>query len=150
VQTKCGFDDTPQTAGHELLVAHGPTLLVHIGFDPKYNVATGRPPEFATDVSHALVDTGATESCIDSKVATALALPMVDRRPISGIGGAKLADICLAQIFVPSLAITIYGPFAVVELAAGGQLHAALIGRTFLRHFKMVYEGTTGTVTLER
>jgi hypothetical protein len=35
-----------------------------------------------------------------------------------------------------------------VDLAAGGQIHRALIGRTFLRRFTMVYEGETGTVTL--
>jgi hypothetical protein len=35
-----------------------------------------------------------------------------------------------------------------VDLIAGGQMHGALIGRTLLRHFKMVYEGTTGTVTI--
>jgi hypothetical protein len=60
------------------------------------------------------------------------------------------ASIFIAQIHVPSLAFTIYGAFAGVDLAAGGQVHKALIGRTFLRAFKMVYEGTTGTVTLSR
>lgn len=35
-----------------------------------------------------------------------------------------------------------------IDLAAGGQAHLALIGRTFLRNFTMVYEGRTGTVTI--
>jgi len=35
-----------------------------------------------------------------------------------------------------------------VDLIAGGQAHYALIGRTFLQSFTMVYEGRTGTVTL--
>jgi hypothetical protein len=48
----------------------------------------------------------------------------------------------LSQIFYS-------GVFAGVHLQEGGQLHRALIGRTFLRHYKMVYEGLTGTVTLE-
>jgi hypothetical protein len=42
----------------------------------------------------------------------------------------------------------VYGLFAGVNLAAGGQPHQALIGRTFLRHFTMIYEGRTGTVTI--
>ena len=54
----------------------------------------------------------------------------------------------LAQVAVPALGVTIYGAFAGVHLAAGGQTHLALIGRTFLRNFRMVYEGKTGTVTL--
>jgi hypothetical protein len=55
----------------------------------------------------------------------------------------------LAQVHVPSLPYTIFGTFSAVDLAAGGQFHHALIGRTFLRHHKMVYDGKTGTVSLE-
>ena len=54
----------------------------------------------------------------------------------------------LAQIYVPDLDHTIYGQFAGVHLAAGGQPHVALIGRTFLRDYTMTYEGRTGQVTL--
>ena len=46
------------------------------------------------------------------------------------------------------LNFTIYGMFAGVHLVAGGQIHRALIGRTFLQHYTMVYEGRTGTVTI--
>lgn len=63
-----------------------------------------------------------------------------------------MADVRLmytsAQIHVPSLVFNHYGQFAAVDLAAGGQRHAALIGRTFLQHFTMMYEGRTGNVTL--
>ena len=54
----------------------------------------------------------------------------------------------LAQIHVPSLQVTLYGTFAGVDLIAGGQLHHALIGRTFLRHFTMTYNGASGSVVL--
>ena len=56
----------------------------------------------------------------------------------------------LAQIHVPSLNFTIYGAFAGVHLKTGGQIHQALIGRTFLQNFTMVYEGLTGTVTISK
>jgi hypothetical protein len=97
-----------------------------------------------------LVDTGAGESCIDNLLAGQLNLPIVDRRPISGVHGAHIVNMYLAQIHVPSLAFTIYGAFAGVDLAAGGQVHKALIGRTFLQNFTMVYEGLTGSVKLSR
>ncbi len=42
-----------------------------------------------------------------------------------------------------------YGLFAGVHLVAGGQSHKALIGRTFLRSFTMIYNGRTGAVTLD-
>jgi len=54
----------------------------------------------------------------------------------------------VAQIHIPSLNYTIYGQFAGVDLAVGGQIHKALIGRTFLGNFTMMYEGSTGSVTL--
>jgi hypothetical protein len=94
------------------------------------------------------VDTGATESRIDSTLAMHLNLPIVDRRTIAGAHGAGEVNVHLAQIHIPSLAFTLYGPFAAVDLAAGGQSHRALIGRTFLQHFSMHYDGRTGTVTL--
>ena len=56
----------------------------------------------------------------------------------------------LAQIHVPTLDVTLYGTFAGVDLIAGGMIHQALIGRTFLRHFTMTYNGFTGSVVLSR
>jgi hypothetical protein len=58
--------------------------------------------------------------------------------------------IDFAEVFVPYLNQQFYGAFAGVHLAAGGQVHQALIGRTFLRNMKMVYDGITGRVTISR
>ena len=149
-QAKCGFNDVPGGAsGLELLVAHGPTLLVNIGFDPKFQPAIVHPPPVPgiTD-QWALVDTGATESCIDSQLAFQLGLPVADKRKVSGVHGSQGVNMHLAQVHIPSLGFTIYGLFAGVHLVAGGQTHKALLGRTFLKRFTMVYEGRTGTVTL--
>lgn len=147
---KCGFNDVAATKGHDLLMINGPTLLVDIGFDPTYDVAAMPPmvPKSAIQGVWALVDTGATESCLDDQLALGLGLPLVDRRPLGGISGRKEANMYLAQVHVPPLNFTIYGMFAGVDLVAGGQRHQALIGRTFLRHFTMTYSGPTGDVTL--
>ena len=149
VQTKCGFDSGPQGAGRDLLTLYGPTLGVDIGFDPAYTYTVGgAPPNAGIKGVMALVDTGATESCIDSLLAASLKLPIVNRREVSGSAGKHIANVYLAQVHVPALGFTIYGAFAGVELAAGGQAHSALIGRTFLQGFTMTYEGRTGTVSL--
>jgi len=134
----------------ELLVFYGPTLMVDIGFDPAYVPSSTMhlAPVAGIKGVSALVDTGASESCIDSLLATQLNLPVVDRRPISGAHGSQEVNIYLAQIYVPSLSKIIYGAFAGVHLMAGGQQHKALIGRTFLKAYTMVYEGRTGTVTI--
>ena len=70
----------------------------------------------------ALVDTGATESCIDSELAFMLNLPVVDRQKVAGSHGADTVD---------------------VHLHAGGQPHCAL-----LAEFTMTYESRTGNVIL--
>lgn len=54
----------------------------------------------------------------------------------------------MAQIQVPALGVNIYGSFAAAHLSAGGQQHRAIIGRTFLRHHTMTYDGKTGAVRL--
>lgn len=149
-QANCGFNDAPGATGREQLVVHGPTLFVDIGFDPGFQPGPTSVPVPAAKGLWALVDTGAVESCIDGALATALGLPIIDRRQIAGVSGLKEVNVHLAQIHVPTLAFTIYGPFAAVDLAGGGQRHQALIGRTFLQHFMMIYYGMTGTVTLFR
>ena len=150
--TKCGFTSILGGAtGAELLTAHGPTLRVDIGFDPDYIDPLSQstsPPKLGINSVGALVDTGASESCIDSGLAAQLNLPIVDRRYIAGAHGAEKVNMHLAHIHVPSLRFTIYGTFAGVHLQAGGMIHQALIGRTFLRNVTMVYEGLTGTVSI--
>jgi hypothetical protein len=150
VETRCGFDNGAAGLGCDLLVSLGPTLCVNIGFDPTHDPVAnphGVPIPGITEV-HALVGTGATECCIDALLAAQLNLPLMNRREISGVHGSHLANVYLAQVHVPSLGATMNGAFAGVSLIAGGQIHGALIGRSLLRHFTMVYEGKTGTVTL--
>jgi hypothetical protein len=151
-ETLCGFNDVPGGAsGRDMLTAYGPTLFVDIGFDP--NFAPGppwKPPVPGITRIEALVDTGAGESCIDSLLAAQPNLPIVDKRMVAGIQGAQMVNMHLAQIHIPSLNYTIYGAFAGVDLVAGGQPHKALIGRTFLSEFTLLYEGVTGSVKLSR
>ena len=147
---KCGFASTPDgQPAHELLVTWGPTIVVDIGFDPNHDSNTAKvPPVPGTTGLHALVDTGATESCIDSQLAAQLNLPIVDKRAVSGVHGKHEVNMHLAQVHIPALNATINGVFAGVSLREGGQLHSALIGRTFLRNFQLLYNGLTGDVEI--
>ena len=149
-ETKCGFDSTNGVSGSVLLTTYGPTLFVNIGFDSNWNINTAitTPVPGITNV-HALVDTGATECCIDDLLAVQLNLPVIDRIPVSGSAGQHEANMYFAQIHIPSLNFTMYGSFAGLHLTAGGQPHKALIGRTFLSAFTMIYDGKTGNVTIK-
>ncbi|MDE0058680.1 MAG: aspartyl protease family protein [Defluviicoccus sp.] len=140
-QAECGFAGQP-----DALVRFGPTLRVRIGFDPDYRI--GGNPNLPQTEYHALVDTGAGESCIDSSIAAAVGLPSIDRVQVSGVHGAGEVNVHLAQMFIPILDLAVSGRFAGVHLHAGGQPHGALIGRALLRHVTMLYNGITGSVSI--
>lgn len=146
--TRIGFNDTDSLSSQDLLARFGPTLFVLIGFDQTYNPRVSPRPSLPQLELPALVDTGASESCIDSALAQRLDLPAVDTGYISGVQGASETTFYLAQIYVPRLNWTIYGRFAGVHLTTGGQPHNALMGRDFLRNFVLTYEGRTGDVTI--
>ena len=142
-----GLDDAPEVAA-PALVYDGPTLYVEIGFDANFRPVEGRRPDLPPNQFPALVDTGALDNCIDSALAERLGLPIVGRHMIAGVHGAEEVNFHLVQIYVPSLDHTAYGDFAGVHLVDGGQPYQALLGRTFLMHFKMVYDGRTGEVII--
>ena len=136
-----GFDNPAD------LYQAGPTLHVLIGYDHHFR-SGGPDPDLPGELHPALVDTGATHSCIDIGLAERLGLPVVDRQVIAGIGGRMEAPVYAAQIRVPGLDSTVHGAFDGVRLAESGQPHVALIGRSFLLHFTMTYEGRTGRVVI--
>ncbi len=142
LQSECGFPGQP-----DALLRFGPTLRVRIGFDPEYR-HDGEMSLLNADYD-ALVDTGASESCLDSSIAVEAGLPIIDRRQVAGAHGSAEVNVHLAQISIPELGVVLSGRFAGVHLFAGGQSHGALIGRTLLRHVKMVYNGVTGSVTIQ-
>ncbi len=124
----------------------GPSIRASIGHFRGGDAANALPKE--DEFTVALVDTGATESCIDISLTQKLELPIVDKMTISGAGGAKSHDVYMAQINIPDLKFTQYGKFAGVDLEGGGQVHKALLGRTFLQNTIMIYDGIRGQVTL--
>jgi len=96
----------------------------------------------------ALVDTGAQDSCIDRALATRLKLPAVDRQVVCGVGRLEV-DVFMAQIHIEKLKYTIYGRFAGVPLEENGHRQLVLIGRSFLRDCKLIYDGKSGDVTIQ-
>ena len=144
-QVECG---TPGHAG--LLIQRGPTVKVQIGFDAGYRPGPGRDvhPDLPAIEYDALIDTGASMSCIDSRVAAQLGLPSIDQRPVSGAHGAGAVNVHLAQLHIPALGFTQYGEFFGVHLHAGGQGHSALLGRTILKNMSLTYHGANASVLL--
>ncbi len=138
---ECGFPDN-----QNYLIHFGPTIQVQIGFDPVYQPETSKTPNLPNAQYHALIDTGASISCIDNSVAASIKLPVIDEGSVSGISGVNIVNIYLAQIYIPAFGFTQYGSFHGVDLHAGGQPHSALLGRTILRYMTMIYKGDESSV----
>ena len=144
----CGFEDQGRVSGAARLVAVGPTIPVCIGFDPSFIPLDERPPDLPDQLVPALIDTGAVSTCIDSSLAASFGLPVVERAGLAGVHGPGLVDVYVAQMFVPDLAVSFSGRFHAAGLSAGDQYHRAIIGRDFLQHYTMTYDGRTGAVRL--
>lgn len=175
--TNCGFPPvsfvgTPPNVtimpGAQHLVHKGPTTLVEIGFDATMfqnqagsQLLTPAQPSGSQGVStpavvtppklkivEALIDTGASECCIDEALAKELGLPMIDQANGSGIGGTESFNVYLGHIRIVGLNAVQFGRFMGVKLTDGGQPHCALIGRSMMQNMILVYDGRNGAVSL--
>ena len=146
----CGFKDLGNLTGSRHLQYTGPTLAVDIGFDPAYHSGIDeKPPVPSARGLGALVDTGAQNCCIDATLAMQLQLPIIDQIQVCGVDGTSKKNVHMAQVYVPALDYTIMGHFVGADLTGGGQPHQAILGRDFLKHFKLIYDGRTGKVVIQ-
>lgn len=132
------------SAGSLLRVA-GPILPVRVAA----SVAPGQPPKpDASDKTvNALIDTGATDLCIDTQLAAQLGLKIIDRGPVGGIKGTTDHDMFLGKVIIETLGMGMDGKLIGIELDPTTPI---VIGRDFLQGVVMIYDGINGTVTLAR
>jgi hypothetical protein len=145
----CGYTNLGSITGAQRLAFLGPILEVDVGFDASYHHASSSPPTPDVKGLQALVDTGAMQSCIDASLAMQLKLPIVNQVQVAGAHGAAMLNVHMAQVYVPTLPHLMWGNFVGADLVGGGQPIRAILGRDFLRHFKMSYNGQTGLVTIQ-
>jgi predicted aspartyl protease len=96
----------------------------------------------------ALIDTGATSTCIDEDTAQRLGLPVIDVVSVASASHASTQqNVYPVTLHIAGLPIPINVPRAVgAPLDAQGLL--LLIGRDVLRFCTLFYNGLTGEITL--
>lgn len=96
----------------------------------------------------ALIDTGASVTCVDESLAQQLQLPAIDVvQMMSASHAATQQNVYPVEIEIVGAAIRISVPRAIgASLAPQGII--ALIGRDFLQHCTLFYNGVTGAITL--
>lgn len=141
---------TVQLPSQIALLQRGPIVQVTIGVEQNMAqqlVAQGA--QLPQPVSGtALIDTGATTTCIDEEVARQLNLPAVD---VISIASASHADsrqnVYPALIEVVGMAIKFNALRAIGVPLANQGIHV-LIGRDLLQHCTLFYNGMIGSFTL--
>lgn len=145
---QAGFKTGRETEGPaDLLVRFGPTLRVDIGM--RSRSAPGEPPDLPMKNVKALIDTGAGGDCIDDDLARTLGLQISDEGDISGVGGRHRAFIYTARLYIPSADKLLFQQFTGVKLQQGDQWQRVILGRSFLRQYRMTYDGANGSVCLD-
>ena len=126
------------------LLRYGPTAEVVVcSFEiPK------KIEEMKSKTVHALIDTGASQSMIDSHLAEQLGLVPVDKAMVAGVGGPKEHTMYLTRILCFMLEVEQYGKLLAADLKDGGIEHEVLLGRDFLSSTIMIYDGIRAQVTL--
>ena len=131
------------------LQARGPVIQVTVTIEQnagKGLLAQGKPVPTPKS-GLALVDTGATNTCIDEQAAQALGLPVIDvARMTSATHADQDCNVYPVQITIPP-ALIINSPRTIgAALAAQGLL--ILFGRDVLRSCTLHYNGPVGEFTL--
>ena len=129
---------------------HEPFALTRYGATVEVTVAAlvhdGKRP--IEEVTHALIDTGAEESCIDERLARRLRMPVVDTLRIFWAGGTREHNVYAANVVVHDLELAVQGRFVGIDFIPGEIPQEVILGRTFLEGTIMIYDGLRGEVTL--
>ena len=137
----------PGRSQSEGLIQDGPTLSVRIGHASQFARSISSPG-VSWELYSALIDTGSDENFIDISLAQTLALPLLREAPVAGVHGVQRGLVFDATIHIPELDFTFRGSVFGSRLAESGLPYAALLGRAFLQHVVMRYDGRTGEVTV--
>lgn len=127
----------------KILARTGPAILVEIHLPQAARTAlqkNGHKPPF--ERAEALIDTGASGTCIDNGIAKRLGLVARDRMVVLTPGGPCHQLRYDAALFLPALQLWRELPVLGAHLAP--QPHHALIGRDILSMGTLVYSGWRG------
>lgn len=130
----------------EILQSKGPILDAEIRLPENVSLLRGHQQTYQT---RALIDTGATNTCISSAAAKALSLNPIHQIQLRGVNGVVPANVYVIDLTFPGSNILIKG----LKVTEAKQLKEPafdmLLGRDVLSNFLFVYDGGTGAIGLE-
>lgn len=136
------------------LAAAGPVLQVEVNLpQPLINLFSSQnKPIPAPTPGFALIDTGASRTCIDGSVLSNLGISPIGIVTMGTPGGSTSCPLFPAKLGFPSINLVIeFGSVAGVNLKGqviNGTPLVALIGRDVLSRCLLIYSGSGGFCTL--
>ena len=133
----------------QVLIGEGPLIGVNVGVpsdlaDKWRNIGVDVPDPVS---GQALIDTGASTTCVDEDVARQLALPTVDVARMSSASGQSEQSVHPVQLDVAHSDLIIESAKSIAaDLDDQGLV--ALVGRDMLSQCTLHYNGLTGDFTL--
>ena len=149
-QGKTSSGQVSQVPSQAALQQRGPCVQVVIGLAEAFaQQLLQQGQSVPTPIAGmALVDTGASVTCVDDTLAQQLQLPAIDVvQMMSASHAATQQNVYPIEIEIVGAAISVNVPRAIgATLVPQGII--ALIGRDFLQHCTLFYNGVTGAITL--
>ena len=138
-----GFRDDPGR-----LINDGILVDVRIGRRPTRTEP--HPPQVE---QQALIDTGAQDCYVDVDLARKLRLDLRGRDPVGRIRDVRGPQNVLTYstlIVIDRFDITLHDPCPGYKIRALGGEFGVILGRQFLLQMRMLYDGPSGSVTMQR
>lgn len=129
---------------------HGPVVQVVIGIGQLFSdQVLQQGSQLPKPVSgNALIDTGASTTCIDDAVAKTMGIPVIDVVTMASASHASTQqNVYSIQMQIVGSPIRVEVPNA-TEASLQTQGIVAMIGRDYLQHCTLHYNGITGQITL--
>lgn len=92
--------------------------------------------------TNALIDTGASDVCIDYRLAEQLGLKMVSQTRVGVVGSTAPAAIYMGRLKVPEIGFDRVMPLYALKLKHPS--HEVLLGRSFLQSYVVTFNGPSG------
>ncbi len=89
-----------------------------------------------------LIDTGASDVCIDYRIAEALDLRRVDQQLVGVVGASVVASIHIGIVEIPELGFSEVMPLFALKVRR--PTHDVLLGRSLLQNFIVTFDGPSG------
>lgn len=133
-----------------MMLVAGPRLDVEVSVTTEraQEIVKRSDPVPRPQIGHALLDTGATRTCVDIEAINALQVPAVDQVQVMTPSGSEIQTIHPVRLAFLGTGLGAVETIPVLASKLAGQGILALIGRDILARCVLVYNGPGGFFTL--